>query len=85
MQVGGCLRETLKFGHCERREQRNCPDVVNRQHGSVESKKRGADQGADATTTPKAYKDALLALSTHTTLPAALLSMPCSLFSWKAE
>jgi len=39
MQVGGCLRETFEFGRCERREQRNCPDIVNRQHGSVESKK----------------------------------------------
>src|ERR687894_316587 len=35
MQVCGGLREKLEFGHRERREQRNCPDVVNRQHGSV--------------------------------------------------
>ena len=30
MQVGGCPREQLEFGHCERREQRDCSDIVNR-------------------------------------------------------
>ena len=39
MQVGGRLRETLEFGNSERREQRNRPDVVNRQHGFIESRK----------------------------------------------
>jgi hypothetical protein len=41
VQVGGRLREMLEFGHSERRKQRNCADVVNRQHGLVEVRKRG--------------------------------------------
>src|SRR4029434_6465520 len=35
MQIGGGCSETFKFGNTERREQRNGPDVVNCQHGSV--------------------------------------------------
>ena len=42
MQVGGGLRETLELGNGERREQRNGPDVVNGQHGSVERGNTGA-------------------------------------------
>src|SRR4029078_7100906 len=36
MQIGGGFREALELGNAERREQRNGPDVVNGQHGSVE-------------------------------------------------
>jgi hypothetical protein len=35
VQVGGRRRKTLKFGRCERREQRNRLHVVNRQHGVI--------------------------------------------------
>jgi hypothetical protein len=40
MQIGGGFRETLKFGNRERREQWDGPDVVNGQHGSVDSRVR---------------------------------------------
>jgi hypothetical protein len=38
VQVGGRPREALEFRRRESREQRNCPDVVNGQHGSVKSR-----------------------------------------------
>jgi hypothetical protein len=39
-QIGRRLRKALEFRHRECREQRNCPDVVNCQHGSDKCRKR---------------------------------------------
>ena len=40
MQIGGGFRETLEICNSERRKQRNGPDVVNGQHGSVDARLR---------------------------------------------
>ncbi len=78
MQVSGRFREALELGNSKRREQRNGPDVVNGQHGSVENRKARTARNDPQRLSYQAHRrDALVGLPSRCALRYSPLGRPC--------